>query len=155
MHESALAQSRRAQDAFASSLHLYKVSVEIRRLVALNRRSGGMPAGTRDGLMPVVSPPSPPLRASTSSSRADWIRAIVVKPFVSSLVGSQKASRGGPPTSGTDTIRPNAAARVSPLPGTHPDASGATFRRQWTIDFIRSCWSISLAPQKDQGEHEE
>jgi hypothetical protein len=48
----------------------------------------------------ISSAPSPPLNTSTSSSRADWSRASVVKPFVSSLVGSHKASRGGPPTSG-------------------------------------------------------
>lgn len=132
MHESALAQSRQAQDAFAdafaSSLHLYKVSAEIRRLVALNRRSGGMPAGTRDGLMPVVSPPSPPLRASTSSSRADWIRAIVVKPFVSCLVGSQKPHAVARLRRGRHDPAERSGQSFT-TPGTHPDASGATFRR--------------------------
>ena len=45
----------------------------------------------------ITSVESAALSASSTSSRADWSRAIVWFSFESSLVGSYEASRGGPP----------------------------------------------------------
>ena len=46
-----------------------------------------------------------------------------MKPFVSSLDGSHKASRGGPPTSGTDTSRHESAGPSYTTPGDSPPVS--------------------------------
>ena len=56
----------------------------------------------------------------------------MVKPFVSSLVGSHKASRGGPPTSGTDTKPAVSAGQSYTTPGDSPELRQVLNRRRLT-----------------------